>query len=257
MKAGEASSGLTVLGVALIAAVLALPQVAGALLGTLGLAAEVFSADRLFALARTHSLIALSAVIPAAVAGVGLGILVTRPAGRSLRPLVDSLVAAAQSVPPVVVVALALPSLGFGAGPTVLALVMYCVMPVLRGTIASLDATPGDVIEAAQAMGMTPVQILCQVEIPLALPVVAGAVRVAFILAIATAAVGAVAGANTLGTPIIIGLQNQKEAYILQGAAATAALAFLADGLLLIALGALQRGRSLPAPRSDVAPVPE
>jgi osmoprotectant transport system permease protein len=80
------------------------------------------------------------------------------------------------------------------------------------------------------------------------------AVRVAVILAIATAAVGALAGASTLGTPIIIGLQNQNEIYILQGAAATGALAFLADGLLLVLLGLLGT-RS--APLAEVAVIPE
>ena len=77
-----------------------------------------------------------------------------------------------------------------------------------------------------------------------ALPVIVEALRVALILGIATAAVGALAGASTLGTPIIIGLQNQNEVYLLQGAAATAALAFLADALVLLGLGLLRR-RSL------------
>ena len=94
----------------------------------------------------------------------------------------------------------------------------------------------GDAAEAARAMGLDAFQILREVELPLALPVIAEALRVALVLAVATAAVGALAGASTLGTPIIIGLQNQNEAYILQGAAATAALAFLADGLLLLLL---------------------
>jgi osmoprotectant transport system permease protein len=80
---------------------------------------------------------------------------------------------------------------------------------------------------------------------------------VALILAVATAAVGALAGASTLGTPIIIGLQNQNEAYILQGAAATGALAFLADGLLLLALGALRKRRASPAPLAQIASAPE
>ena len=124
------------------------------------------------------------------------GILVTRPAGRPLRPIADALVAASQAVPPVVVVALAFPVLGFGAAPTVLALVIYCVMPILRGTAAALDAASGDVAEAARAMGMTPCQVLRQVELPLALPVVAEAqCGSRSILAIATAAVGALAGA--------------------------------------------------------------
>jgi osmoprotectant transport system permease protein len=127
-------------------------------------------------------------------------------------------------------------------------------MPILRGTAAVLDAAASDLREAARAMGLTPAQILWQVELPLALPVMADAVRVAVILAIATAAVGALAGASTLGTPIIIGLQNQNEIYILQGAAATGALAFLADGILLLLLGSFGARFS---PLAEVAVIPE
>jgi osmoprotectant transport system permease protein len=83
-------------------------------------------------------------------------------------------------------------------------------------------------------MGLTGGQILKDVEWPLARPVILDGVRVALVLSVATAAVGALAGAETLGTPIIIGLQNQNELYLLQGAAATAALAFFAEGALLV-----------------------
>jgi osmoprotectant transport system permease protein len=106
-------------------------------------------------------------------------------------------------------------------------------MPVLRATVAALETTGPEIAEAARAMGMTNAQVLREVEVPLAWPVIIDALRVALILAIATAAVGALAGASTLGTPIIIGLQNQNEVAIFQGAAATGALAFLADALLL------------------------
>lgn len=257
MNREASASGLAMLGIALAAALLALPQVAGAFLSATGLGREVFAADRLLTLARDHALITLAAMVPATLVGVGLGILVTRPSGRPVRPLVDALAAASQAVPPVVVVALTFPALGFGAGPTVLALIVYCVMPILRGTIAALDAATGDVAEAARAMGLTPFQVLRQVELPLALPVVASAVRVSLILAVATTAVGALAGASTLGTPIIIGLQNQNEAYILQGAAATGALAFLADGFTLLAIGALGKRRASPILPAQIAAAPE
>jgi osmoprotectant transport system permease protein len=230
---------LALLTIALAAAILAVPGIARGLLVGIGVVKQAFPLDRLFDLALSHAAISVLAVVPAALVGIGCGILVTRPAGRSLRPLADALVAGSQAVPPVVVVALAFPALGFGASPTVLALVIYCVMPMLRGTAAALDTVSADVAEAARAMGLTPFQVLREVEIPLALPVIAEALRVALVLAIATAAVGALAGANTLGTPIIIGLQNQNEVYILQGAAATGALAFAADGLLLASLAAL------------------
>ena len=254
MRAEPLHSGVTMLLLAACAAILAWPDVARIALASLGHSGqEAFAPQRLISLAWSHSVIALLAVVPATVIGIGFGILVTRRAGRPLRPMADALVAASQAVPPVVVVALAFPALGFGAAPTVLALVIYCVMPILRGTAAALDSASGDVAEAARAMGMTPFQALLQVELPLALPVVAGAVRIASILAIATAAVGALAGAATLGTPIIIGLQNQNEVYIVQGAAATGALAFLADGLLLLMLRGLRRS----TPLAETAHPPE
>lgn len=249
-------SVLAMAALGLGASALALPGTAVALLSVLGLGGrEPVPVDRLLALAFSHSVAAGAAVIPAAVVGIGLGIVVTRPLGRPLRPLADALVAASQAVPPVVVVALAFPVLGFGLAPTALALAIYCVMPVLRGTVSALEAAGPDVAEAALAIGMTPAQVLREVEIPLAWPVVVEALRVALVLAIATAAVGALAGANTLGTPIIVGLQNQNEVAILQGAAATAALAFLADAVLIgLAPAGVRRSRRGPLAEPEPAP---
>ncbi|HEX2555700.1 MAG TPA: ABC transporter permease subunit [Microvirga sp.] len=231
--------GLLMLALAVASALLVLPGVAGFLVAAAGLGAKAaYPLDRLLGWGLSHALITAVAVGPAAFIGIAAGIAVTRPASREWRPLADRLVAAAQAVPPVVVVALAFPVLGFGPAPTVLALVIYCVMPLLRGTVAAIETASPDARDAARAMGLTSAQVLREVELPLALPVIAEALRVALVLAVATAAVGALAGASTLGTPIIVGLQNQNEAYILQGAAATAALAFLADGLLLLLLRA-------------------
>lgn len=236
------SAGLAALAAGVLFAALAAPSGAAALWSAFGgTGRTAYPAGRLFAAALAHAWIAAAAVVPATVAGVALGIAVTRPAGRALRPLADTLAAGFQAVPPVVVVALAFPALGFGAAPTIAALLAYCLMPVLRATVAAIEAVPPAVPEAARAMGFTPGQVLWRVEMPLAAPVVAQAARVALVLAIATAAVGALAGAVTLGTPIIIGLQNQNELYILQGASATAALAFLADGLFLVAVALVWR----------------
>lgn len=229
---GRAVAALGTLAAALVCAVVASPQVASALLAG-PTAKSAYAAERLLTLALSHAGIALAALVPAALIGVAAGVAVTRPSGKPLRGTVDMLVAGSQAVPPVVVVALAFPVLGFGAAPTVLALLVYCLMPVLRGTVGALETGDRDAAQAALAMGMTPRQVLWEVELPLALPAIASGLRVALALAVATAAVGALAGANTLGTPIIVGLQNQNEVYILQGAAATASLAFAADALLL------------------------
>jgi osmoprotectant transport system permease protein len=232
------------LGLAL--AILAAAPVASAVWGALGQGGRAYPTGRLLELAASHAAVAVPGAMLGALAGFSLGLAVTRPAGRALRPLADALVAAAQAVPPVVVVALAFPVLGFGAAPTLLALLLYAVMPVLRGTVAALEAVPPDAKAAAEALGLSPLRALREVELPLAAPVVLSALRVALATSVGTAAVGALAGAETLGTPVVLGLQNQNQLLVLQGAAATAALAFLADGALLL-LGA----RTLPAGQAE------
>ncbi|WP_311274143.1 ABC transporter permease subunit [Methylobacterium sp. WCS2018Hpa-22] len=191
------------------------------------------SAERLLALATHHLGLAALGLALVAVLGLGLGILVTRAFAAPLRGGIDGIAAAAQAVPPVVMVALALPILGFGGPPTLLALVAYGIMPVLRGTVGALESVSPEAREAAEALGFTPIQVLLRVELPLALPGLVDALRTALVLAIATTAVGALAGASTLGTPIVAGLQNQNVLPMLQGALATAALAFLCDAVLL------------------------
>jgi osmoprotectant transport system permease protein len=220
---------------AAVAAILAQPTVATAFLGFVGgPPREPVAASRLAVLARDHALVALLGLLPALALGIALGIAVTRPSLKPLRPIADGLSALAQATPPVVVVALAFPVLGFGIAPTVLALAIYAIMPVYRASAAAFETLPPAILEAARALGMTPRQILVEIELPLARPLLADAFRIALLLGIATTAVGALAGAQTLGTPIVTGLQTQNEVTILQGAAATAALAFAADGLALI-----------------------
>jgi osmoprotectant transport system permease protein len=237
-------AALTAVAAALMLSALADERIASGVVAALGGSVKAgVPTDRLLDLALRHAALALVSVCFAGTAGLALAILVTRSIGAPLRPLVDTLVAALQAVPPVVVVALAFPALGFGAAPTLLALTFYCVMPILRGSVAALDATPAEVKEAARAMGFTRWQLVCQVELPLALPLIAEAVRLALVLAVATAAVGALAGAATLGTPIISGLQNQNELQILQGATATAALAFAAEAIWLSILQAIEARR--------------
>jgi osmoprotectant transport system permease protein len=239
--------GLPPLLLALALAALASPSVASLLGQALGERGDAFPADRLASLAMAHGGLALVGATAAAALGIFLGIWVTRPAGRGMRGAADALAAAAQAVPPVVVVALAVPAFGFGLWPTALALLLYGVMPVLRATVAALESVPPDARAAAEAIGMPPRRILSEVELPLAWPLILDGLRVALVLAVATAAVGALAGAATLGTPIVLGLQNQNQVMVVQGAAATAALACAAEGALLTLAG---RGASRP----DVAP---
>ena len=164
--------------------------------------------------------------------GVPLGIWVTRPSGRDFLPIVTDLTSFGQTFPPVAVLALAVPMLGFGLLPTVVALFLYGLLPVVRNTIAGLRSVPPDVLDAAYGMGMSRLRALFRIEIPLAARVILAGVRISVIINIGTAMIGAAIGAGGLGSPIIAGLVQDNLAYIIEGAVPAAILAVLADQLL-------------------------
>ena len=193
-------------------------------------ARPAYTAESWFLLLGIHLALAAGAVALASVLGIAAGIAAARrPAAR---PALDAVFTLAQAVPPVAVIALALPLLGFGAAPTILALVLYAALPMLRATAAGLAAVPPEVGVAARGLGMSPLRRLGEVELPLAAPVILSGLRVAAALSVATAAIGAVAGARCLGAPIILGLANGNPSYVLQGAVFTAWLALLVDRAL-------------------------
>ncbi len=164
--------------------------------------------------------------------GIPLGIWVTRPSGRNFLPIVTDLTSFGQTFPPVAVLALAVPMLGFGLLPTVFALFLYGLLPVVRNTIAGLRAVPWNLLDAAYGMGMSRMQALVRIEIPLAAQVILAGVRISVIINIGTAMIGAVIGAGGLGSPIIAGLVQDNLAFIIEGAVPAAILAVLADQLL-------------------------
>ncbi|MEO3473293.1 ABC transporter permease [Roseomonas sp. CAU 1739] len=218
----------------LLAAGLLLLPLSGPAFGVVfpDVADPLYRRESFVALTFRHGWLVLASLIPATAIGLGLGIAATRPGAREVRVIADALVGFAQAVPPVAVIAIAVPVVGFGAAPALLALVCYATLPVLRATTGALATVPPDVLDAARGSGMTPRQVLLRVELPLAAPPILSGIRVAAVLAVATAAVGAVAGASCLGTPIIAGLVNGNPAWVIQGALLTGLMAFAVDGLL-------------------------
>ncbi|GAB4276823.1 MAG: ABC transporter permease [Coriobacteriia bacterium] len=186
------------------------------------------------------ALVAVSSAFTIAI-GLPLGIWVTRRSGRAFRSLVVTGVDVGQTFPPVAVLALAMPLMGFGFWPTIVALVLYGLFPVVSNTVAGLEAVPDDVREAARGMGMSSTQMLVRVELPLAARVIMAGVRTSVIINIGTATIGAAIGAGGLGDPIIVGLVTRNMAYVLEGAIPAALLAVVADA----ALGALEKELSL------------
>jgi osmoprotectant transport system permease protein len=163
------------------------------------------------------------------VVGTLAGLGATRSAGRAFRPLLETLAALGQTFPPVAVLALAVPAVGFGELPALLALAVFGLLPVLQATISGLEAVPKPVEESARALGLSPSQLLWQVQVPLALPLWVAGVRTSVIINIGTAAIASTVGAKTLGSPIIIGLSGFNTAYVLQGAVLVGLLAVAAD----------------------------
>jgi len=170
----------------------------------------------------------------ATLAGVILAVFVTRSAGRDFRTIANMLATIGQTFPPAAVLALAVPALGFGPQPTIVALFFYGLLPILENAIAGIEGVPGAVREAARGMGLSSWQILHKVELPLAAPVILAGIRVSVTIGIGTATIGSTVGALTFGTPIFDGLAGNKLPYVLQGAVLVALFAILTD--LLFAL---------------------
>ncbi|KJS02537.1 MAG: hypothetical protein VR65_04915 [Desulfobulbaceae bacterium BRH_c16a] len=164
--------------------------------------------------------------------GMGLGVLVTRSFGRDFLPAVNSLVSIGQTFPPVAVLALAVPSVGFGAKPAIIALFLYGLLPILRNTVSGLQTVAPAVREAAMGMGMTELQALWRVELPLASKVIMAGIKTSVVINIGTATIGATIGAGGLGAPIITGLASDNTVFILQGSLLAALFAVIADAAL-------------------------
>jgi osmoprotectant transport system permease protein len=197
----------------------------------------LYTRTSFFALTLSHLWLVVAATLVAVTVGLTLGVLATRPGGRPLLPTVRAVAVIGQTFPPVAVLAIAVPLLGFGAAPTLLALALYGVLPVLGQTVAGLDSVSPAALHAADGMGYGRWRRLWDVELPLAAgPIMAG-VRLSAIVSVGTATIGSAVGATTLGSPIVEGLVGNNTAYVVQGALLVGALALSIDGLL----GSLER----------------
>ncbi len=189
----------------------------------------VYTRATFFELTLAHcQLVALSSFV-AAVIGIGLAIFVTRDAGREFSGVVSAIAAVGQTFPPVAVLALAVPLLGYGAAPALAALTLYAVLPILDGALTGLHAVPAAVRDAASGMGFAPAGLLWRIDLPLALPFILAGLRNAVIINIGTATISSSVGALSLGSPILEGLAASNAAYVLQGALIVALLAVVAD----------------------------
>jgi osmoprotectant transport system permease protein len=134
-----------------------------------------------------------------------------------------------QTIPSIALLALMIPLFGIGVLPAIVALFLYSLLPTLRNTVSALATVDPTLIRVAEAMGMTNVQQLRHVYVPLSLPSMLAGIRTAAVISIGTATLAAFIGAGGLGDPIVTGLALNDTGLILQGAIPAAVLAILTE----------------------------
>lgn len=187
--------------------------------------------EDILTLTSEHLFLVAIAMLIAVVVGVPLGILITRRAGWR-RPVLG-VASVMQTVPSLALFGFLIPIPligGIGQRTAIVALVVYAMLPILRNTLAGILGVDAAVRESAVAMGMTPSQILRQVELPLAARTIFAGIRVATVTTIGTATIAAAIGGGGLGVFIFRGVASVDSVLILAGALPAAIIALLSDG---------------------------
>ncbi len=170
----------------------------------------------------------LAAVIVAVPLGLGL-----ERTRRIAEPTIGAL-GVLQTIPSIALLAFMIPLLGVGVAPALVALWLYALYPIARGTYTGVRDADPDAVAAAEALGTTPMQRLLWVRLPLAAPVIMAGIRTAAVITVGAATLAAFIGAGGLGEPIVAGLALADTRMILSGALPAAALALAVDGILAI-----------------------
>ncbi len=214
-----------------------------------------------------HLAMSALATLVAALIGLPLGIWLTRNA-RLAGPML-AFANVLQTIPSLALFGLLIPLPfvgGIGPRPAILALIVYAVLPILRNTYDGLQGVDPALREAAEALGLRPLEQLRLIELPLAMPVILGGVRLAAVLSVGTATIAAAVGAGGLGTYVLRGIATVDTRLVLAGAIPAALLAVLVDlslgrlarsarpmrAVLILVLFAALCGAALVERRSDV-----
>lgn len=177
-----------------------------------------------------HLWISAAALFAGAAAAIPLGMLLTR--FRLISGLVVGLVAIFQTIPSLALLAVMVPLMGVGKPPAITALFVYSLLPVVRNTYLGLTGVDAGVVDAAKGMGMTSLQRLFRVRLPLAMPVIMAGVRISGVYVVAWATLASYVGAGGLGDFIFTGLNNYIPPMIVWGTLPVTLLALLTDFLL-------------------------
>jgi len=186
----------------------------------------------LASLTARHLILVALALLAAVIVAVPLGLGLERTR-RIAEPTIGTL-GVLQTIPSIALLAFMIPLLGVGVIPALVALWLYALYPIARGTYTGVRDADPDAVAAAEALGTTPAQRLLWVRLPLAAPVIMAGIRTAAVITVGAATLAAFIGAGGLGEPIVAGLALADTRMILSGALPAAALALAVDGVLAI-----------------------
>lgn len=177
-----------------------------------------------------HFFISIVSLLIAIVIAVPLGILLSKT--KKLASFVLTLAGVLQTIPTLAVLAIMIPIFGVGKTPAIIALFLYVLLPILNNTVLGVQNINPDVRQAGISMGMTKFQLMKDVELPLALPLILGGIRLSSVYVISWATLASYVGAGGLGDFIFNGLNLYDPLMIISAAVLVTALALLVDYLL-------------------------
>lgn len=174
-----------------------------------------------------HIQLVFFSMIIATILAVALGILVTRV--PALKPFILGGTGVLQTIPSLALLGFMIPIFGIGVKTAIAALFLYSLLPILRNTYTGIKDVDEATIEAARGMGMTSMQILFKVELPLAIPVIMAGIRTAAVINVGNATLAAFIGAGGLGDFIFLGITRGIDGLILLGAIPATILAIVIE----------------------------
>lgn len=188
----------------------------------------------IFELFFNHLLMSIYGVIFASAVGIPIGILIAR--FSKLSGLIITLTNIIQTIPVIAMLAIMMLVMGLGNTTVVVTVFFYALLPIIKNTYTGISNVDSSIKDAGKSMGMTRNQVLTMIELPLALSVIIGGLRIALVVAIGVVAVGSFIGATTLSDIIIRGTNaSEGTVFILAGAVPIAIIAVLVDiGLRLL-----------------------
>lgn len=177
-----------------------------------------------------HIKLVTIAVALAIVIGVPIGILISYV--KKLNKPVLGLANIVQAIPSMALLGFTIPLLGIGTLPAIVMVVLYSLLPIIKNTYIGIQNISSQTLEAATGIGLTKWQILTKIQIPLALPVIMGGIRISAVSAVGLMTLAAFVGASGLGYLIYAGIRSVNNMQILAGAIPACILALLMDWII-------------------------